>query len=102
MNYKFKIEKGNESGISFSNNKIHAGLFNLLNNACHEAINRFNGKLDWIESFVRFEKDGKKYEQIKSENQCVGCVFYKENCIHPFFETKPYCTGKIYIETNEK
>lgn len=102
MNFKFRIEKENKSGVSFSNNKIPAGLFNLLNNACHEAINKFNGRLDWIDSFVRFEKDGKKYEQIKSEKKCEGCIFYQENCIHPFFETKPYCNGKIYIETNEK
>lgn len=99
MNFKFRIEKDYKSGIAFSNNKMHAGLFNLLNLACHEAINRFNGKLYWMETFVKFEKDGKNYEQIKSDKLCEGCVFDKDNCIHPYFKTKPHCEGKIYIET---
>lgn len=100
MNYRFKIDKIKETGISFSNNKIPAGLFNLLNKKCHEAINMYYGKLDWIQNFVHFEKDGKKYEQISSDKLCEGCVFNKENCVHPYFDTKPHCTGKIYILKN--
>lgn len=98
MNFKFRIENGSKKGIAYSNNKIPMGLFNLLNLACHEAINKFNGKLEWIDTFVKFEKDGKKYEQIKSDKLCEGCTFNKEKCIHPYFDTKPHCTGKIYIE----
>lgn len=102
MVFKFKIDSKNESGTSFSNRQIHGGLYALLNKACRDAINKFNGRLEWFETFIRFESNGKKYEQIKSENLCEGCVFNKENCVHPFFDTKPYCTGKIYIETNGK
>lgn len=98
MNFKFKIEKDLESGIAFSNNKIHAGLFNLLNMACHEAINKFNGKLDWIQTFVKFQHEGKKYEQVEAKNYCEGCVFSHNICTHPYFTTKPHCTGKVYIE----
>jgi hypothetical protein len=100
-NFKFKIERinANFKGIAFSNRQIHAGLFNELNTACHTVINRFNGKLDWCELFVKFEHNGKHYEQIKSEKLCFGCVFNTLKCEHPYFETKPHCDNKIYIQT---
>lgn len=98
-NFKFKIEKKENQikGVAFSNRQIHAVLFNELNTACHNAVNKFNGKLDWCDLFVKFEHNGKYYEQIKGEHLCTGCVFHKEKCEHPYFETKPNCIGKIYI-----
>jgi len=100
--FKFRIEtdeNGELTGISVSNKQIHAGLFSLLNHVCHETLNKFNGKLGWYETFIRFEHKGKEYTQIRSKNLCAGCCFMTNiRCLHPFFITKPYCNGKIYIE----
>ena len=101
--YKFRLEtKDNEvSGMAFNNNRIYAGLHTKLNNACHEAVNRFNGKLDWQDVYVKFEHEGKHYEQVKSERNCSMCAFEGERCEHPHFDTKPYCDGKIYVESTK-
>lgn len=96
--FRFQIHKEPSSvkGMVVSNNKIHQGLFNLLSKACHEAVNRFNGKLDWYETYIYFECKGKKYTQVKGTRLCDGCVFWEDDCIHPHFTTKPHCEGKIY------
>lgn len=100
--FKFKITKKDNgvSGISVSNKQIHAGLFNLLNNSAHRAVMEFNGELDWYETFIRFEHDGKKYIQIPTTPfTCDGCCFMVDyRCTHPHFKTKPVCSGKIYVE----
>ena len=100
MNFKFKIEKKDNQikGIAFSNREIHSALFNELNKACHNAVNKYNGNLDWCDSFIKFEYDGLYYEQIKGY-PCKGCIFDKNKCRHPYFETKPNCVDKIYKES---
>ncbi|MDR2993571.1 MAG: hypothetical protein LBV11_07020 [Bacillus cereus] len=104
-NFKFKItpmSNGTVIGVSYSNRQIHGRLFKLLNDKAHEAIQEFNGHLDWRETFIEFEHKGKKYRQIKANDQtlCEGCCFngIVLDCIHPFFYTKGNCRGRIYIE----
>ena len=100
--FKFRITNENEkvSGICFSNRQIDAGLFRLLNYNAHKAIREFNGELDWCETFVRFEHEGKKYIQVKTTPfTCDRCCFHENNrCVHPHFSVKPFCIDKIYIE----
>jgi len=103
VNFRFKIDIHKDElnnvfkGIAYSNNKIPAGLFNYLNKACHTAIDKYNGKLEWYDTFIRFKHCGVNYTQVKSINICNGCAFhYKNNCVHPYFSTKPICEGKIY------
>lgn len=103
--FKFKItkENGKVSGISVLNRQIHAGLFKLLNDNAHKSIMEFNGELDWYDTFIRFEHNGKAYTQIKANPYtCTGCCFLVNNrCTHPHFNVKPICSGKIYIEEKQ-
>ena len=105
--FKFKLFLSDDNklnGIAVSNNKINNYLFKLLNNASHDAINKFNHNSDWINYYVKFTHDNKNYEQIDQspnlKNSCFGCVFNDINykCNHPHFNTKPYCIDKIYVE----
>ena len=106
--FRMEIKDGKITGVAYSNRRIHGGLHTQLNKACHDAVKRFNGDFDWQEVYIKFYHNGKYYEQVKSKynreetsNGCYGCVFSKIRCDHPYFDTKPYCTGKIYIETKQ-
>lgn len=81
VNYKARLwmdETGELYGISFSNRQIPMWLFGALNDAMHEVVDRFNGKTSWKENYIKFNYNGKIYEQhcnndIGSHIRCVDC-----------------------------
>ena len=93
--YKARIEGGDGNpyrGISFSNRQLPMGLLDLLNEKMHEAIDKFNGKLEWRRTLVQFEHDGVKYEQYVLDGckqPCLGCCFSQKKdgigCQHPHY-----------------
>ena len=103
VNYKARVwidEKGELHGISFSNQQIPIGLFNALNNAIHEVIDRFNEKTTWNENYIKFTDNGKRYEQFDGKDNntpCSDCVVRGIHCQHPQYDdgSKGYC-GKPY------
>ena len=111
VNYKARLwmdETGELYGISFSNRQIPMWLFGALNDAMHEVVDRFNGKTSWQENYIKFNHNGKRYEQFdgKDDNMpCKDCVFggYHTPCQHPHYldVSKGYCR-KPYREVNEK
>ena len=53
VNYKARLwldEKDELHGVSFANQQIPMGLFNAINKAIHEVVDRFNGKTSWEEN----------------------------------------------------
>ena len=109
VNYKARLwidEEGKLHGVSFGNKQIPMGLFKELNNAIHNVVDTF--KTSWKENYIKFNYNGKRYEQFdgKDDNMpCKDCVFggYHTPCQHPHYldGTKGYC-GKPYREINEK
>ena len=102
--YKCRIsydDFGRAKITSFENREIPGGLFNQLNTKVHEAVRAYNGDSDWIKQYIRFEKDEIKYKQIDTTDKvlpCSGCCFNTRfGCGHPHFDTKPYCTDRIYV-----
>lgn len=93
--YKARIDGGDGNpyrGISFSNRQLPMGLLDLLNEKMHEAIDKFNGKLEWKRTLVQFEHDGVKYEQYVLDGckqPCLGCCFSQKKdgigCQHPHY-----------------
>ena len=108
VNYKARLwvdEKGKLHGISFANQQIPLGLFDMLNKAMHEVVDTFNGKNSWKENYIKFTSNGKRYEQFDGKNAkdpCIDCVFLNKRCQHPHYldGTKGYC-GKPYREVKE-
>ena len=105
VNYKARLwvdEEGELHGLSFGNQQIPMGLFNALNIAMHEVVDRFNGKTAWKENYIKFTHNGKRYEQFDgkdAKNPCIDCVFLSKRCQHPHYHdgSKGYC-GKPYRE----
>lgn len=112
VNYKARLwvdDKGELHGISFNNPQIPMGLFKALNDAMHEAVDRFNGKTAWKETYIRFTYNSKRYEQFDGNDiinniiPCTDCVFCgKKHCEHPHYHdgSKGYCE-KPYREVKE-
>lgn len=53
VNYKTRLwvdEEGELQCISFADQQIPMGLFNALNKAMQEVVDRFNGKTSWEEN----------------------------------------------------
>lgn len=96
-------ENGEINVMSYSNRLIPSGMLNLLNKKVHEAATEWNGERNWMKEYIEFSYKGASYHQIDSKGLCDGCAFYDFNlsgamrCSHPFFSTKPNCTGKIYV-----
>ena len=110
VNYKVRLwvdENGELHGISFTNNKIPLGLFDMLNKAMHEVVDTVNGKTSWKENYIKFTDNGKRYEQFDGNDvniPCNDCIFRGNpgHCQHPHYldGTKGYC-GKPYREVKE-
>ena len=100
---RISIQENREIKImSYSNRLIPGKILNLLNKKVHEAATEWNGKRDWMKEYIEFEYNGISYRQIDGKALCDGCIFYYfgvlgTGCAHPFFSTKPNCTGKIYV-----
>lgn len=104
--YKCRIEQSDSGYVkvtSFGNRQIHSGLFCEINKKVHEAARQYNGELNWMKQYVFFEHGGIKYRQVDATKGCCdGCCFSNilydtPQCSHPYYTTKPHCTGKIYV-----
>lgn len=85
-------DTGKWHGVSYSNQQIPLGLMKILNDKMHEAIDEYNGDLEWRTDFYSFVQDGVRYRQYVPENQkqpCEGCCFrFDRNgvgCQHPHY-----------------
>ena len=81
-------EDGKLHCMSFENQQIPILLFDALNYAVHEVMDRFQGKTSWKEEYIKFTDNGKRYEQfwdvvdeidrVFNENvpfgRCGGCL----------------------------
>lgn len=109
VNYKARLwvdENSELHGLSFGNNQIPLGLFDALNEAMHEVVDRFNGKTAWKENYIKFTDNGKRYEQFDgkdAKDPCIDCIFLSKQCQHPHYHdgSKGYC-GKPYREVKEE
>ena len=95
-------EDGELHCMSFENQRIPILLFDALNYAVHEVMDRFRGKTSWKEEYIKFSDNGKRYEQFDGKDAnmpCNDCVFLGKHCQHPHFldGTRGYC-GKPYRE----
>jgi hypothetical protein len=109
--YKVRVEIPNDGKVrvtSYTNRLIPFDVFRALNEAVHEAREKLNNEAPWKKSYIRFEHEGKVYEQVDQETGkiCDGCVFCKTfegrvlGCQHPYYldGTKGRCDGKIFVE----
>ena len=107
--YKCEVIQNDDGTIkvtSYANRQIHYGVLAELNKAVHEAADKLNGKAPWRKKYIRFEHDGKTYQQTerkgKSNMCCEGCCFHKgKDCKHPYYGegtdySKGSCDNMIY------
>ena len=105
--YKCEVILNDDGTIkvtSYANRLLHLGVLSKLNSAVHEAADEWNGKAPWRKKYIRFEYDGKTYQQTerKGNGCCEGCCFRKGlDCKHPYYGegtdySKGSCDGLIY------
>lgn len=105
--YKCEVIQNDDGAIkvtSYANRLLHFGVLHKLNKAVHEAADEWNGKAPWRKKYIRFEHDGKTYQQTEQKGKmcCEGCCFHKgRDCKHPYYGegtdySKGSCDGMIY------
>lgn len=105
--YKCEVIQNDDGSIkvtSYSNRLLGYGVLAALNKAVHEAADELNGKAPWRKKYIRFEHDGKIYQQTERKGKmcCDGCCFKnQEGCKHPYYGegtdySKGSCDNLIY------
>lgn len=104
--YKCEVILNDDGSIkvtSYANRLLNYGLLAKLNKAVHEVADEWNGKAPWRKKYIRFEHDGKTYQQTEGSGKCCdGCCFKKkEGCKHPYYGhgtdySKGSCDNMIY------